>query len=557
MNNYFLIFNEVKYKTPLFILLIIASSLEFIGLSLIYPALAIFFDLELTENNFFNKVTKTLYSFGIPNDKFIIITLLCFFIFLKALFLIIYRYLCVLNTLSFMTKLRKEIYYSFFITKYGLSSHKKSEFTNAISVQSNLAQSAMQVQFNIMESILILFALILLSMLVSIEVLIISLITGTIIFLSFLFTIKYSRKWAKNLSMENQSLFNILNKSLSNFKYIKVTNSNSKFYQEIVPILNQIKTLTLKFVLLNRGSKILIEPIILITLSVIFFISIKFFKTPIPTILIMYVLLGRMFGKILGLLSQFQEYSQHIVSVDYCYNLLNNNKKNEEKFGKIKFNSINDISFFQVSFSHINKSIIKNLTFKIKKNKITTIYGKSGSGKTTISNLLMRLYESESGSITINNIEISNYDLNFYRSKIGYVSQDNTVFNISLRDNLKLRNNKLSDKILVKYIKLFDLDTIFEDKNINLDLMIDESSSNLSNGEKQRICIIREILMNPELLILDEITSAVDQAGIIKILKLLKKIKSKTTMFIITHQNEYKSISDFNYKINNKKLESI
>ena len=98
-------------------------------------------------------------------------------------------------------------------------------------------------------------------------------------------------------------------------------------------------------------------------------------------------------------------------------------------------------------FSHKNKSIIKNLTFKIKKNKITTIYGKSGSGKTTISNLLMGLYESESGSITINNIEISNYDLNFYRSKIGYVSQDNTVFNISLRDNLKLRNNKLSDNL--------------------------------------------------------------------------------------------------------------
>ena len=125
---------------------------------------------------------------------------------------------------------------------------------------------------------------------------------------------------------------------------------------------------------------------------------------------------------------------------------------------------------------------------------------------------------------------------------------------MSLLDNLLLRNPKAKKTRIIELIKSLGLETIFQNKKINLEMTVNEISSNLSGGEKQRISLIREILIEPDILILDEATSALDNVSLKKTINFLNKIKNKTTLIIFTHQKEFKN---FNFKIYELKKNNI
>ncbi len=131
------------------------------------------------------------------------------------------------------------------------------------------------------------------------------------------------------------------------------------------------------------------------------------------------------------------------------------------------------------------------------------------------------------------------------------------MFNLSLGDNLRLKNHDISDQILIKYLNDFDLQSIFPHKTIDLNYEIDESTSNLSGGEKQRLALIRELVANPDLLILDEVTNALDNITMHKIIKILANLKGEMAIIIVTHQREYLSIADIAYTIKDGKVEQL
>ena len=167
------------------------------------------------------------------------------------------------------------------------------------------------------------------------------------------------------------------------------------------------------------------------------------------------------------------------------------------------------------------------------------------------------MLKPRNGEVKIDDININQYDLKSYRSKIGLVTQDSVIFNLTIGDNLRLRNPDISDHELIKYIKNLDLESIFPNNNIDLNYQIDESVSNLSGGEKQRLALIRELASKPKILILDEVTSSLDTDTISKVIQNLQKLKGKMTIIIVTHQNEYLSIADAVYKINKEGINKI
>ena len=555
-NLHFYILKNVKNKFLLFFLLLVASISEFIGLSLLYPIINLLFEIESSIEAPLIKYVYNFFDFlNITKDKFKLISFFCFIIFIKAILLILYKYFCTFSTLEFMNNFRKKIFKKFFKSKYLLLVDKKSEISNAISIQSDLAQSAMQIQFNLFENIFIIFTLIILLTLLSLKVLIVSLIISLIFIFFFLFTFKISRKLAKNLADKNRNLFNLIDKTTLNIKYLKISMIYKSFYDQMINVFENIKTTTLKFILMNRGTKLLIEPLLVLNLSIIFFISTMILNVSFEIIIIIYIILARLIQKSLGLISLLQEYFKDLVSVKYCMNLINQLDENRDYEGHLKVDKFNSISLENITFGYNNEDIILNsVSLNINKNSLTTIFGPSGSGKTTISNILLGLIQPTIGKVLINGNELKNYDLNTFWQSVGYISQDSTIYNLTLRENLKLRNNKISDDTLYKYLNEYGLNKIGASDKINLDMKIDESSSNLSNGEKQRICLIREVLAKPELLILDEFTSSLDNKNIQNIIKIIKKLKFHTTIFIITHQEEYKKISDKIYYLNNSKI---
>ena len=122
---------------------------------------------------------------------------------------------------------------------------------------------------------------------------------------------------------------------------------------------------------------------------------------------------------------------------------------------------------------------------------------------------------------------------------------------------MKIRDQSIDDKKIIDYINEFSLKSIFQSETLNLDYIVDEKSTNLSGGEKQRLAFIREVIFDPQILILDEPTSSLDNENRDIIFLYLNKIKNKTTILIVSHDKEFMKFSDYVYELSNKKFKKI
>ena len=260
----------------------------------------------------------------------------------------------------------------------------------------------------------------------------------------------------------------------------------------------------------------------------------------------------RLFAEIMVPVTQFQSYKKFSV-YKYCRSLLTQLKK-QEHFGEKIISKIESIEFKNIYFD-FEKPLFKNLNLKFKKNEIYLLKRGSGSGKTSLMMLLMGIYQSKSGEVNFNNINVKELDLNYLRSKFSYIDQQNSIFDISLRDNLKLKNNNISDVELLSILKEFKLD--FDLKA--LDRPINESISNFSSGQIQRTNFIRNYFSS-EVFIFGEFTSNLDYENTNLIINYIKNKMKDKLIIISSHQKEYlefaKYVVDFNKsKIEIKKIE--
>lgn len=195
------------------------------------------------------------------------------------------------------------------------------------------------------------------------------------------------------------------------------------------------------------------------------------------------------------------------------------------------------IEFDQVSFSYSeNKPVLQSLNFKLEPGRKLGLLGRTGSGKSSIAKLLMRLYDPVIGVIRFNGLDIRDYDLQGFRKRIGFVSQEVKLFNASLRDNLTLYNPYISDQSLLERITELGLKPWFDALPNGLDTLLLESGSGLSAGEGQLISLVRVFLLDPGLVILDETSSRLDLNTELMIEKAITRLLSGRTAVIIAHK---------------------
>lgn len=201
------------------------------------------------------------------------------------------------------------------------------------------------------------------------------------------------------------------------------------------------------------------------------------------------------------------------------------------------------IKINDLSFSFGNNMIHKNVTMTFNNGSITTIFGKSGSGKTTLLRLLMGFYPYQ-GEITFDGTDIKNADLSYIRKNIATVDQSIKLFNTTIYENIKYGTDATNNDVdnIVSELEI----TIF--KNLNADAGI--NGSNLSNGQKQVVMLLRAFLKKKKILILDEPTSSLDKVTKNIVIDTIKKISKNKTTIIVTHDNDVKNISDVVYHIN-------
>lgn len=196
-----------------------------------------------------------------------------------------------------------------------------------------------------------------------------------------------------------------------------------------------------------------------------------------------------------------------------------------------------NVVFNDVSFSYEpSKTILKDISFTLKSGDCVAIVGPSGSGKSTIINLIPRLYDVGGGSITWNGTDIRDIDLEYLRAGIGVVSQENYLFNGTIRENLLYAKENASEPQMIDALKKANIYEFVEKQEKGLDTMVGNRGLKLSGGEKQRIAIARVLLKDPALFIFDEATSALDSISESKIQEAIDPIIETRTSILIAHR---------------------
>jgi subfamily B ATP-binding cassette protein MsbA len=224
-------------------------------------------------------------------------------------------------------------------------------------------------------------------------------------------------------------------------------------------------------------------------------------------------------------------------SADRVFELLEEQNPITSKADAIQKNTFESvISLKAVNFSYEQENVLTNFSLDIPKGKTVALVGQSGSGKSTIANLLTRFYDVNSGAITIDGIDIRDMDLRSVRGLMGLVTQDSILFNESIRANISLGKEDATDDEIIEALKIANAYEFVKELPEGMYTNIGDSGNKLSGGQKQRLSIARAVLKNPPIMILDEATSALDTESEKFVQVALENMMQNRTSVVIAHR---------------------
>lgn len=227
------------------------------------------------------------------------------------------------------------------------------------------------------------------------------------------------------------------------------------------------------------------------------------------------------------------------VSIERLSEILDNKLYNDEKFGIVsKTDILGNVEFKNITFKYPNeeKEIFKEFNLTIPTGKKVAIVGKSGQGKTTIFNLLLRYFDSDTGVILVDDIPIEDFTEDSLRENVAIIRQEPFIFNKTILENLKIIDPYMSLKKIRNACKLAEIDEYIMSLPNKYDTMIGEGGINLSGGQKQRLAIARALLKNSKIILFDEATSALDNDNQSKIKQAIDNLVKDHTIIIVAHR---------------------
>lgn len=257
------------------------------------------------------------------------------------------------------------------------------------------------------------------------------------------------------------------------------------------------------------------------------------------------------YGNIVDVIKKFN------LSASRVFSIINGDEFKKEHFGIKHLDYVHgDFEFKNVSFKYDKNKVLDGISFKINANETVAFVGKSGAGKTTIFNLLCKMYEPDKGIITIDGVNIKKLDKDSIRGNITIISQNPYIFNMTIRDNLRLVKDDLTEEDMINACKMASLHNFIMAQPDGYDTMIGEGGLNLSGGQKQRLAIARAFVQKTEIILFDEATSALDNETQSEIQKAISNMKGEYTILIIAHRLSTIINADRILFINNGKVEA-
>ena len=275
----------------------------------------------------------------------------------------------------------------------------------------------------------------------------------------------------------------------------------------------------------------------------------------IPTFVIIYNYQNKIKNLLIGIV-QLSEYNKKFsVAANRVYEVIENDKFKKEKFGNITIKKLDGfIKFENVVFGYDKTKILKDMNFEIKPNERVAFVGKSGAGKTTIFNLIARLYRTTQGKILLDNVNINDLTCSTIRDNMSIITQNPYIFNFSIKDNLLLAKENATMDEIRDACKMACIDDYIMTLPDKYETIVGENGVILSGGQKQRLAIARALLMKTEIILFDEATSALDNETQSKIQEAINNLKGEYTILIVAHRLSTVIDSDRIFVVNDGKI---
>ncbi len=552
-----------KFKLKLFALFTVVLSqtiINIISVISLAPIIDLFInrkDEEFSNLTIFFK--KIFLNFNIDFQLIHSFILFGSLIFLTSIVGLWASYLSIKIKYAIVTQIKVGMMNLFLKSDYSFFNKKKlGKFINTFDFEVNKVCDALDQLIRFSVALFQIMLITIIPLYLSIKFSLIFFICIFLIISPMIFFKKYIHKLSEMDTKTSNELTNSLYQILSSVKIIYSYGMNYNAKKHFTDYANRHVNAAVSRIFFSTGLPLIFSPFIIISLMIP---SYFIFKTGYPL------------SELVVILFSFQKMAPHIVnavksrtviastkaSFDQIKDYENEAKKASSVDGKINFRGFNDdIVFKDISFNYKkNKNLFEKINLSFKKNSITGLIGPSGSGKTTLVDLLTGMLKPTQGQILIDKKNLNDYKISTFRSKLGYVPQDPTLFNISIKENLLWANDKASEEDMKRALSFVEIDKFIDTLPDGINTIVGERGDALSGGQRQRIAFARAIIRKPEILIMDEATASLDQKTQELIENKLEELSSETTIIFISHSSRlFKRLSKV-YRIDNGTIQKI
>jgi len=346
---------------------------------------------------------------------------------------------------------------------------------------------------------------------------------------------------SQNAQKENGFLISVVEESLSGLKVVKSYNSERYFKTIFNQSIDRLLRLNNSIGKKNNLASPMSEFMGIVTIAVLLWYGGNL-------VLIDKTLNGALFIVYLGLAYNILTPAKAISKASYAvknglaaaervFEILEVENTITNKENALTKKSFNEkISVENVNFRYADENVLKNFSLEIPKGKTVALVGQSGSGKSTIANLLTRFYDVQDGTVKIDGIDIKDMTLESLRELMGLVTQDSILFNDSIKNNIRLGKQEATDEEIIAALKVANAYEFVSDLPNGIETNIGDAGGKLSGGQKQRLSIARAVLKNPPIMILDEATSALDTESEKFVQVALENMMQNRTSIVIAHR---------------------
>lgn len=333
------------------------------------------------------------------------------------------------------------------------------------------------------------------------------------------------------------TILNEILRGIRDIKLLGITNKVNKITSETLDKQSKLDTkISISRMNIYNTTEIVKDILIFIIIFLgIFLININ--KLTLTTFLIIFMYRNDIFSLVFSYTSLKEYLVKYKVAKNRIMELFDNKKFPIETYGNESIDNIKgEIEFKNVSFAYNKKEIIHNVSFKVNPLEDVALVGKSGSGKSTLFNLLTKSYDNYEGIITIDGVDIKKLNQKTLIDSISIISQNPYIFNLSIKDNLKLIDKNITDDDIINACKTARIHDFIETLPDKYNTLLGEGGVNLSGGQKQRLAIARALLKQSKILLFDEATSSLDNITQDEIQTAIKSISKNFTIITIAHR---------------------